>query len=288
MSHPRSGASLSATCGLGKLGRAFGRLGVTLAGMRETNALTARITLAYDGSEFHGWQVQPGLRTVQGSLTAALQRLLPLHALPPGAGRTDAGVHARGQVASLPLSGPDQLERLQRALPALMPDDVQILRVQAAAPEFHARHSARGRHYSYRILPGRDPLRRRNHWCIERRLDVERMQRACVALRGRHDCTSFAVASSLQSTSPLCEIRAVELTREGDALIFRIAADRFLHSMVRTIVGTLVEIGYGRRDEDAFASILSRRDRQLAGSTAPAHGLSLDAVDYEAPELRSV
>jgi tRNA pseudouridine38-40 synthase len=255
--------------------------------MSELPALCARITLAYDGSEFHGWQVQPGLRTVQGTLWAALQRLLPAPALPPGAGRTDAGVHARGQVASVALFEPAHLARLQRALPALMPDDLEILAVAAAPPDFHARHSARGRRYSYRLLTRRDPLRRRDHWCMERPLDVPRMQRACGQLLGRHDCTSLAVASSLESGRSECEIRSAELCVEGDALVFRIAADRFLHSMVRTIVGTLIEIGYGRRGEDAFAAILAGRDRKLAGATAPAHGLCLDAVDFAASHTSS-
>jgi tRNA pseudouridine38-40 synthase len=249
--------------------------------MSELPALCARITLAYDGSEFHGWQVQPGLRTVQGTLFAALQRLLPAPTLPPGAGRTDAGVHARGQVASVGLGDLAQLERLQRALPALMPEDIQILAVAAAPPDFHARHSARGRRYSYRLLTRRDPLRRRDHWCLERSVDLQRMRLACGELLGRHDCTSLAVASSLEAGRSECEIRSAALSVEGDSLVFRIAADRFLHSMVRTIVGTLVEIGYGRRSQDAFAAILAGRDRRLAGMTAPAHGLCLDAVDFE-------
>ena len=272
---------------MGKLGRAFVRLGINLALMSDPGALSARITLAYDGSEFHGWQVQPGLRTVQGTLLAALQRLLPQVELPPGAGRTDAGVHARGQVASVRLSTSAQLERLRRALPALMPEDIQILAVEAAAADFHARHSARGRHYSYRVLTRRDPLRRRDHWCVERALDPERMRRACASLLGRRDCTSLSVASSLEAGRAECEIRRADLDIEGDALVFRIAADRFLHSMVRTIVGTLVEIGYGRRGEDAFAAILAGCDRRLAGATAPAHGLCLDAVDFEPAALWS-
>lgn len=241
----------------------------------------ARITLAYDGSEFHGWQVQPGLRTVQGTLLEALERLIELDGIPPGAGRTDAGVHARGQVCSVPLAQADWLARVQQALPSMMPDDIAIRSIVEAPADFHARHSARGRHYSYRLLPLKDPFRRHDHWQFGWQLDRARMQRALMPLIGDHDCTSFCVATSLEADRTRCVIRETSIELDGDALVFRISADRFLHSMVRIIVGTLVEIGRGRLDETAFAGILAARDRRAAGPTAPPQGLCLDAVDYE-------
>jgi len=246
-----------------------------------TAAVCARITMAYDGSEFHGWQVQPGMRTVQGTLMEALERLIELDGIPPGAGRTDAGVHARGQVCSVPLADAAWLDRLREALPSMMPDDIAIREVVAAAPEFHARHSARGRHYSYRLLGGKDPFRRRDHWQFGWALDLARMQRALEPLAGDQDCTSFCVATSLEEGRTRCNLRHASIEAVDDAFVFRISADRFLHSMVRIIVGTLVEIGRGRLDESAFAGILEARDRRAAGPTAPPQGLCLDAVDYE-------
>lgn len=244
-------------------------------------ALVARIELAYDGSAFHGWQVQPGLRTVQGELVARIARLVPLEGLPPGAGRTDAGVHARGQVASLPLEREDLLHRLQRALPRMVPADMAVRAVRAAPPNFHARFSATGRLYSYRLIGERDPLLRRTHYELPGRpLDMEAIQAASEALLGEHDYASFCKASSLEPDRSVCRVRRAQWQPEGRGWCFHIQADRFLHSMVRSIVGTLVEIGRGRRPTDAIPAILEARRREAAGHLAPAHGLCLEEVEY--------
>lgn len=245
-------------------------------------ALVARLVLAYDGTAFHGWQVQPGLRTVQGELTAALARLVPLASPPPGAGRTDAGVHARGQVASVPLNEAESLGRVARALPHLLPDDMAVLEVTAAAPDFHARFSATGRHYVYRMLLRPDPLRRRDHWWVRQPVDVAPMREAAALLLGDHDCSSFCVTASIDPGRMLCRIRRAELLPgpAGDSIELHLEADRFVHSMVRTVAGTLVEIGRGRRTSASISAILLARDRRAAGMTAPPHGLCLERVEY--------
>lgn len=240
----------------------------------------ARIELAYDGSDFHGWQVQPGLRTVQGELMRALTRLVPLSGPPPGAGRTDAGVHARGQVTSVPVEHVDLVRRIARALPRMMPSDIGIVSVVEAPPGFHARHSATGRRYVYRVAFRYDPMRRLDHLLVRGELDLDAMRAAAAELLGEHDCTSFCRPSSLEPGRTRCVIRMSELREEEDTLIFDIAADRFLHSMVRVIVGTLLEIGRGRRPASAFGDIIAARHRDAAGATAPAHGLCLEEVEY--------
>jgi tRNA pseudouridine38-40 synthase len=239
----------------------------------------AKIVLAYDGSDFHGWQIQPNHRTVQGELTEALSKLVPLDGVPPGAGRTDAGVHARGQVASLEIDR-DHLPRIARALPRMMPSDIGIVAVREQPLGFHARHSAVARRYVYRMATRYDPMRRLDHLLVGDALDVAAMQQACATLVGRHDCTSFCRTSSVEPDRTECDIQRVELSRGEDALVFEIKADRFLHSMVRAIVGTLIEVGQGKRDAQCFASILADRSRDAAGETAPAHGLCLEEVEY--------
>lgn len=246
-------------------------------------ALVARILLSYDGSEFHGWQVQPGgLRTVQGELVRALTGLVPFEGVPPGAGRTDAGVHAQGQVASLPLPEEDHLRRLQRALPGRMPPDCVVREVSAAPRDFHARFSATGRIYRYRFTRERDPFLRRNHLWVEETLDFGPMSEACDRLIGDHDGTSLCRTASLEEGRTLIRFRRATITEFDGGAVFEVEADRFLHSTVRIIVGTLLEIGRGKRPVDDFARILAARDRRTAGRTAPPHGLTLHRVLYDA------
>lgn len=240
----------------------------------------AKLLLAYDGSEFHGWQVQPGLRTVQGCLMDALGRLMPLDGIPPGAGRTDAGVHAWGQVSSVALPDPALEDRLRRALPRMLPPDILLRDFTLEPADFHARFSARGRHYRYTILRKPNPFRRRQSWLVQGELNLPAMREACHHLLGEHPFESFCVASSVEEGKTVCEVHAAEFVEEGERLHFHISADRFLHSMVRSIVGTLVEIGRGRRAPDDLAAILAARDRSAAGTTAPPQGLSLHRVDY--------
>ncbi|MBU2502798.1 tRNA pseudouridine(38-40) synthase TruA [bacterium] len=241
-----------------------------------------RIDLAYVGTDFHGWQVQPEHRTVQGVLSRALERLLGYPVLPVGAGRTDTGVHARGQVAHLDVRSVEELERLQRALGGMMPRDVAVNAVTRAAPDFNARLSAAARLYRYRILMGRD-IFQPHCWQIDRPLDREAMDEGAAALLGRHDFTSFCKTTSLKEDGNGCTVDLCGFQWEDRTAIFAIRANRFLHHMVRIIVGTLVEIGRGSRPRGSLTAVLAARDRSAAGSMAPAAGLFLEEVTYPDP-----
>lgn len=241
-----------------------------------------RIDLAYVGSGFHGWQIQPDRRTVQGELADLLTRLLQRPAQPTGAGRTDAGVHARGQVAHLELAAAAEVIRVARALPKMVPDDIQVHAVTAVSPAFDARHSAIARRYAYRLQLRRnifDPHAFHVRW----RLDREAMHAACARLRGTHDFSSFCKAGSLKADNTCrVEVCGLEWTEQGG--IFHVRADRFLHHMVRNLVGVLLEVGRGARQPEDLDRILAARDRRAAGMMAPAHGLFLEEVVYP-PQL---
>ena len=241
-----------------------------------------RITLAYDGTDFHGWQIQPGgVRTVQGEMIRALDNLVRLEGIPPGAGRTDAGVHARGQVSSFQVPDLATVERVSRSLPRMMPPDVAIREVSTARPGFHARFSARGRRYRYRFCMEPDPFLRRDHLQVRSDLDLAAMRSSLESLTGDHDCTSLCRTPSLEPGRTLCRIRRVELVWTDGVGFFEIEADRFLHSMVRIVVGTLLEVGRGTRGVDTFTEVLAACDRRKAGPTAPPHGLCLEEVFYD-------
>lgn len=238
-----------------------------------------RIDLAYDGADFHGWQVQPGLRTVQGELARMLGRLLDREVLPVGAGRTDAGVHARGQVSHVgSLSGPEA-ERLARALPGMCPPDMQITAVTPVSRSFNARFSAVWRRYSYRLSLARDVFDRRYAWQTHWRLDCGAMDAAAASLTGARDFSSFCKTASLRENN-VCDLQVCRFDWDGDSGILHVRADRFLHHMVRTMVGTLVEVGRGCRRPDEIRDILAARDRAAAGAMAPPEGLCLEEVGY--------
>lgn len=244
---------------------------------------TVRIDLAYDGSEFHGWQIQPGLRTVQGVLAAEVGRLLGREALPVGAGRTDTGVHALGQTASLDGLSDDEAERLVRALPRMGPDDLEIRAVRPAPPGFSARFSALWRRYEYRLSLERDLFRRRLEWQLDGPLDRAAMDAAAAGLRVRADWRSFCKTSSWKDDNT-CTVTRAGFVWDDRGAVFHVQADRFLHHMVRTLVGTLVEVGRGRRRPEDLTEIIAARDRGAAGTMAPPQGLYLAEVGYpEAP-----
>ncbi len=241
-----------------------------------------RIDLAYVGTGFHGWQIQPDRRTVQGELAGILTRLLQRPAQPTGAGRTDAGVHARGQVAHLELATAAEVLRVGRALPKMVPDDLQVLGVAAVSPAFDARHSAIARRYAYRLQWRRnifDPHAFHVPW----RVDRDAMDAACARLRGTHDFRSFCKTGSLKADNTCrVEVCGLEWTDRGG--IFHVRADRFLHHMVRNLVGVLLEVGRGARRPEDLDRILAAGDRRAAGMMAPAHGLFLEEVVYP-PQL---
>ncbi len=243
------------------------------------DAIRLRIDLAYRGRDFHGWQIQPDLRTVQGELARQCSRLLARQATPVGAGRTDTGVNARGQVAHLDVMGEDEAQRVIGALPRLMPDDIQIHAIARVSPHFNARFSAVGRRYSYHLFFGRD-IFLEHRWQTRLELDRPAMDQAAADFLGTHDFTSFCRTSSLKDDGNLCAVELCAFEWHDRSAIFHVRANRFLHHMVRIMVGTLVEIGQGSRPVTAIARILAGRDRSLAGRMAPPEGLFLEEVYY--------
>jgi tRNA pseudouridine38-40 synthase len=238
-----------------------------------------RIVLAYDGTDFRGWQRQPDSRTVQGVLEDALRKVTQKRIVVHGAGRTDAGVHALGQVASFRGAFKLSDEVLLRALNAVLPEDVRLFSLGEAPPGFHARRSARSKLYRYRIVhaPQASPLDRRFvlHWPYP--LDLGQMRRASRLFVRTADFTAF---SSNRDRSPVRTVTRSELRKSGDEIVYTIEAAGFLRYMVRTIVGTLLEVGRGRLRPDQVEDIFRRQDRSLAGPTAAAKGLTLVRVDY--------
>jgi len=240
-----------------------------------------RLIVEYDGTDFHGWQIQLGARTVQATLEDALARLLGVPTRVAAAGRTDAGVHASGQVVCFhsPRAIPPQT--LRRALNALTPDDLTVCAADLVAEEFDPRRSARSRGYVYRIWNRADtsPFWRRYAWHVPWQLELEPMRLAAAQLVGECDFSSFR-AAGCDAAHAVRRVLRSEVERRGDLLTYEIEATAFLRHMVRNIVGTLVEIGARRRAAD-LAPLLAARDRTQAAATAPAHGLCLAQVCYE-------
>jgi tRNA pseudouridine38-40 synthase len=243
---------------------------------------TIKLTLAYDGTGYVGWQRQASGESIQGLLEDALSTIDGRAVTVHGAGRTDAGVHATGQVASARVACAHDEATLMRALNANLPPAVRVFDVRVAADDFHARFSATGKTYEYRIWngPAVPPTLRLYTWHVTSPLDVALMRRAADALSGEHDFAAFQGAGSTTHTSVRRVTSARWLTAADGSLVFEIAGEGFLRSMVRSLVGTLVEIGHRRRDSGDMARLLAARDRSGAGRTAPAEGLFLVKVEY--------
>jgi tRNA pseudouridine38-40 synthase len=277
-------------------------------GTREKPVRNLKAILSYDGSEYAGWQVQPGRATVQGALASAIGRLSGENVLPQGSGRTDAGVHALAQVVTFATGSPIPVENWVVALNDILPASIRVLEVSEAAGDFHARKSARGKTYRYRIYRGAicPPFLARYVWHYPYPLDEAAMAAAAGLVAGEHDFTSFAAAdpervermtaasredgsgdgggngSEVVPTAPtnVRRIFSSAWTREGEEFIYTVRGSGFLHHMVRNLVGTFVLVGKGTVRHEDFQRILAARDRSAAGPTAPAGGLYLVGVEY--------
>jgi len=247
-----------------------------------------KLVLAYDGSDFSGWQVQPDVATVQGTLASAIGRLTGEKVLPQGSGRTDAGVHALAQVATFMTESVIPAVNLVAALNDILPAAIRVIEASEVPNEFHARKSARAKTYRYRIFRGAicSPFLARYVWHYPFPLDERAMQEAAQRILGEHDFTSFAAVDPErgQENGEISNIRSVFAShweRSGEELVYRIEGNGFLHHMVRNLVGTFILAGKGTIKPDAVTDILEARSRSAAGATAPASGLYLVSVKYE-------
>jgi tRNA pseudouridine38-40 synthase len=244
---------------------------------------TFKLTVAFDGTDFHGWQRQPGERTVQGDLEAALAALLGTPVAVRGAGRTDAGVHARGQVASLAVATRLPAAALRPALAPRLPRDLRVLAAVEVGADFDARRSATARRYSYRLLRHEDPMRDRFAWRPRVWPDAAALAAATKVLEGGHDCSSFRSTGSTE-TRPECRIERVVWGEWEAGLVLDITADHFLYHMVRTIVGTALAAAATTDPAGTMCAVRAARNRAAAGVTAPPQGLCLEEVRYGGAE----
>jgi tRNA pseudouridine38-40 synthase len=241
-----------------------------------------KLTLEYDGTAYAGWQRQPNQPTVQAAVEAAIAGVTQINTPVIGAGRTDAGVHAMGQVASFHINRDMTPREWTRALNAHLPKSIVVRSVALMPDTFHARHSAKGKLYEYRILNRQErPAVERDYcWHIHQPLDDAAMNQAGLALIGSHDFSSFQTQPT-DNDNPICHLQQFTVFRDGDRLRIEAYADRFLKQMIRSIVGTLAEVGLHKHPPDRLTHILDARDRSAAGKTAPPQGLFMVRVDYE-------
>jgi len=241
-----------------------------------------KLTLAYRGTEFSGWQCQSAKRTVQECLEKALEKLWGEKISLQGSGRTDTGVHALGQVASFNARRLHTATVLQRALNANLPRDVRVAKCRLVAPSFHARFQTTGKTYRYLVWNHlvQDPFTWDTHWHVPRPLDLAAMRRAAKSLIGKHDFASFTSNPGYERESTVRLMRRVSIARKGAVISFHFTADGFLFRMVRNLVGALVKVGHGKISATDFTAILHARSRSQAPATAPACGLYLMQVTY--------
>ncbi len=246
-----------------------------------------RIVVEYDGSDFVGWQLQPNGRSVQGALEQALQKLFSASVRIHGAGRTDAGVHATGQVAHFDIDRDLDGDTMARALNAELPPDVTVHRAAQVADDFHARFSASSRSYCYTIAHGRNSLHRRTQWMLYAGIDHDAIRQSIPCLRGTHDFTTFSKLMP-DMEHHYCHVFDAAWEQDGEITRFHIRANRFLHGMVRCLVGGLVQVGRRKLSPEGFAQLLALRDRGHAPMLAPPQGLVLTRVGYDSADWETV
>jgi tRNA pseudouridine38-40 synthase len=236
-----------------------------------------KLVVEYDGTDFAGWQVQPSVRTVQGELKRALETVLRHPVRVTGAGRTDAGVHALGQVVSL--TSDEDVAAARHSLNGVLPRDVVVREALPAPDGFHARFDAVRRHYRYRLHRGETAVHRRMCWTVKAPLDVARMREAAALFPGTRDFASLASALEEGETTE-CSLERLDVLEDGPFVDVEVTANRFLRRMVRTMTGTLLEVGLGKQPVEWITRLLEARDRRLAGPVIPPTGLFLVGVDY--------
>jgi tRNA pseudouridine38-40 synthase len=241
-----------------------------------------KLVLEYDGTCYAGWQRQPDQPTIQGFIERAIQQVRQINVSVIGAGRTDSGVHARGQVASFRTEMDWPASNWMRALNAVLPKSIAVRSSTLMDDRFHAQHDARGKLYTYRILhrPARPTIDRAFVWHLYKPLNDVAMQQAAATLIGLQNFSSFE-GSLTDNTNPICHLQRLAVIRQDDQILIEAYADRFLKHMVRAIVGTVVEVGLGKRPPDSLTEVLRAQDRSAAGQTAPPQGLCLMRVDYD-------
>ena len=243
---------------------------------------TIKLVVEYDGTSYAGWQRQPDQPTIQAAIEQAIHQVSQATVSVIGAGRTDSGVHALGQVASFLTERDWPASNWMRALNAVLPKDIAVRSSALMDHHFHAQHNARGKLYTYRILhrSAKPAIDRAFVWHIYRPLDETAMRQAATALIGSQDFSSFE-GSLTDNTNPICHLQRLAVIRHDDQILIEAYADRFLKHMVRAMVGTVVDVGLGKRNPDSLTEVLRARDRSAAGRTAPPHGLCLMHVDYD-------
>jgi tRNA pseudouridine38-40 synthase len=238
-----------------------------------------RLLVEYDGTDYAGWQIQKGQRTIQGEIEDALKIIVQKPVRITAAGRTDAGVHARGQIAHLDLEMPQDLKKLQNSLNGILSRDVRIKNIDQVNDKFHARYSATAREYCYLLTKKPNALLRNLSWYVPYTLNVKRMSQATAYIIGKHDFRSFCrVVSTVKHH--YCNVLEAQWIEDSETVKFIIKANRFIHGMVRALVGTLVDVGRGKMNSDEFKEILLTRNRIFAGQSAPAKGLMLEKIYY--------
>jgi len=249
-----------------------------------------KLTVAYRGTDFSGWQRQSAKRTVQGCIEDALEKIWGAKISLQGSGRTDTGVHAHGQIASFNAPRLHPAKVLQRALNANLPRDVRIVKCRLVSPAFHARFDAKGKTYRYLIWNHlvQDPFTLDTHWHLPRPLDLPAMRRAARMLLGRHDFASFTSNPGYERETTVRTMKRVSVVRDGAVLVFHFTADGFLYRMVRNFVGALAKVGLGKMTVDDFGKILRACSRSESPATAPACGLYLMNVTYGTGEAPTV